>query len=458
MFEFDETSLFECKHPHGDYPPEKPRFTFTEEVEHTAREMRMTISRLLTFEKRLQEKFDDMLKHITSDNVIFKDTFAESYRLFLESAKNEINTFESNVDASLTLFKETISSDYANLSEECATQISEYYQNFVDELTGYKTELNETYDNFRDAIESRLTQYNATYLESFQTYTAGINNKFSATEKDLNDSYARFVADVQRTVTEFKNTWANTINTRLDGQDAIINDALLYMKTNFTDAVENFIQTMIDNGEFISIIESEVFSDFNKRLIGVEGAYVSPVMYGAKGDGATNDTNAMQTALNTGKVVDLLGKTYKVTSLRIQSGSGFRNGTIVLTGDGNILESAGTSSTNPVKNVTIQNVIFDGDGIASGGVYVRYGENIIIENCHFVDMYSDKTTAFGVHLRNCKNSSVKNCTVNGVEATPNGSIGDSIGSARGILFTDTVNSISSALKFSVQALPPLTRK
>lgn len=103
--------------PHAPNP-ERPRYTMTEEMEHAVAEIRATITRLIKFEKRLDEKTEDMLKHISGDNVLFKNTFAEGYRQFLIEVKNEVNTFEEDINSALSLFKSTLEADYEERDEK----------------------------------------------------------------------------------------------------------------------------------------------------------------------------------------------------------------------------------------------------------------------------------------------------------------------------------------------------
>ena len=282
MFDFDENIFFPHHNPAGHFPPEKPRYTMSEELMHTEREMRETIARLIKFEERLQTKFDDMLKHITSDNVIFKNTFAESHRLFLESVKNEINVFEGNVDSSLTLFKETISSDYAHLSEEVKSQITTYYNEYVEKLNGYKEELNSIYDNFRNAVESRLEQYNEISVQAHNDFVTSMNTRFTEVERALNADYETFVNQTTTAINEFKTTWTESINSRLDGQDSEIADAVAYMKTNFNASIENLLFTMKEDGSLVGIITTEIFT--------------TPIMFGAVPDGETDCSDAFTNA------------------------------------------------------------------------------------------------------------------------------------------------------------------
>lgn len=275
MFDFDEKIHFPHNFGSGCFPPEKPRYTMSEEMLHTEKEMKETIAHLLKFQERLQTKFDDMLKHITSDNVIFKNTFAESHRLFLESVKNEINVFEGNVDSSFTLFKNTLESDYAHLSEDVKGQITASYNEFVEKLNeykaelnflfdnfrenmnGYKEELNGTYDDFRKAMESRIDRYNSASVEAHNDFVASINARLSEMERAFNADYASFVNQVNNSIQEFKTDWANTIEARLDGQDSTVAEAVAYMKNNLSASVEAMLAEMKNDGSLDSLIVTE---------------------------------------------------------------------------------------------------------------------------------------------------------------------------------------------------------
>ena len=105
----------DCK-PGPGHVPHKPRYTMTEEVEHTARLMRETIERLLKFEERAKAELGDLSRQLTSDNVIFKNAMHESWTTFLMEVKNEINVFEGNIEADIRLFKTEIETDYYNFT------------------------------------------------------------------------------------------------------------------------------------------------------------------------------------------------------------------------------------------------------------------------------------------------------------------------------------------------------
>ena len=139
MFDFDEKYLYPMgapRHPHdgcghppphegdGCFPPDRPAFTLTEDMKHTIAQMNETIRHLVAFEKRIQSKYEETMKVLTSDNVLFKNTFANAHTLFVQEVKNEVNEFEGNIDASFEVFKTAIETDYKALLEKYDIEIS----------------------------------------------------------------------------------------------------------------------------------------------------------------------------------------------------------------------------------------------------------------------------------------------------------------------------------------------
>lgn len=105
MFNFDEKKFLIPK-TSGLFPEDRT-YTPTEDVEHVKVELHKMCDRLLRFEKEINEKCNDLLTHLSNDNSIFKTTFVESFRQFMEEVKTEVNNFETNVDNTITLFQRT---------------------------------------------------------------------------------------------------------------------------------------------------------------------------------------------------------------------------------------------------------------------------------------------------------------------------------------------------------------
>lgn len=381
---FDE-KLFPHVHEHmGAFPPEKPRYTMTENVEHITREMRSTIDRLLRFEERLKNEFNDLMVRIGNDNALFKDTFSTAHTTFIQEVKNEVNAFERNVDATVRLWQTDTETNYATLSEDVKKQIADYM-----------TSTQELFDAFKDAIETRLEDYNTNHGQAFADYQQKLTTEINTFEATVNANFTNFTNSMTETMQTFQNTWTQIVEQRLDTQDAKISDAEMYMKTNLVGTVTQTIGDMKDSGELADIIEGEVFTDLENKINNTERV-VNVMSFGAVGDGETNDTNAFTNAINVikenGGGILYIPKTYTfavhsngVLCLDICSN-------IEITGGGRILLADGStdgtqaiiSNTENIENVYIHDIIVDGNEKLTketiSNVSIINAKNVVIEN------------------------------------------------------------------------------
>ena len=143
-------------------------------------------------------------------------------------------------------------------------------------------------------------------------------------------------------------------------------------------------------------------------------SYVTPQMYGAKGDGISDDTSAVQAALNTGQSVYIPKGVYKVGKLIISNGKGARiygdgcGNTILKHNDAYISDDCVIQISDDSNCILSSFSIFGGGSdIIDDGTYTgtKY-HGIIISNCsnnsenviENIDIY--KCLGDGLHLSN----------------------------------------------------------
>ena len=154
--------------------------------------------------------------------------------------------------------------------------------------------------------------------------------------------------------------------------------------------------------------------DGNQIAESVSSAISVVGSFGAVGDGTTDDTSAIQSAVNNkGLLVFETGKTYRVTStIRIP-----KNVVIDLNGSTIVSEykhlffnflSTDTSFTgyNGNGNITIKN-----GTIVGGAISFAHGENIVIDNVQFKNSINDHF----LEIAGCKAYSIRNCSFVGME-------------------------------------------
>lgn len=312
----------------GTFPPEKPDFgnkppySGLENLEYTKRELHEMVDRLQRFEQNMNSQFNDMLRRLTGDNTTFKQTFAESHRLFLEEVKNEINRFENNVDNSISLFTSTLGGKYDEyetntkahfdkLADELNTrftetletltiQVEELERSYADELATFKTATQEQYEEFARQVNSRVDDNNTTTTNAFVDYKQKITTEINNFMATVNNRHTVFTDSITETNRIFRETVEGILNERLNTQDAKISDAELWMKTNLVGTVQQEMGDMREDGRLQEIIETECFPEMINY-------YVTPQMFGGAGDGVTDDTDAFMEAYATGKPVYVEG-------------------------------------------------------------------------------------------------------------------------------------------------------
>ena len=281
--------MFNYNHPMpgGVFPPDRP-LTAMEENEHTKAEMRKTIDRLLAFEQRMKDDFDRMLRHITQDNTIFKDTYNTSYQTFIKAVENEINEFEANVSNSITLFTENLEKNYAGLDEKVTSDLAAFekkyaedfatlqksledeYASFVQSvnvtITEYKEEANEQYESLLQNVNTRINANNTEHAQAFADYQRKLTTDVNMFEASVNAQIQTFIESVNNTLLSFRETWETIIATRLATQDARISDAELYMKTNLEANVQTQLGDMADSGRLQEMAFSTIGGDIYAQV------------------------------------------------------------------------------------------------------------------------------------------------------------------------------------------------
>ena len=143
-------------------------------------------------------------------------------------------------------------------------------------------------------------------VEAFNNHEEHTHQVIEEFKQDTSEDVAQFKQDTNEDVAQFK----ASVNDHIADQDQDIDEAVSYMKNNIRASTADELVSMRESGELDHIIEGSVFTSFTNRT----AQFTTPQEYGAIGDGVADDTQAIQEALNTGKVVKLVPGTYKITS------------------------------------------------------------------------------------------------------------------------------------------------
>ena len=182
----------------------------------------------------------------------------------------------------------------------------------------------------------------------------------------------------------------------------------IFTEEQFTDAVDNWLDnhpeatTTVEDG---SITASKLHNSLQ--------IFATPEMYGARGDGATDDTSAWQSALDNAKIIFCNpASNYLITSvLRIKANTTiFMNNCTVTCNQKrwlfNFLDTDEFTGYNGNGNIRIVNGIVYG-----GSVSFWHGENISFERVHFKNCLNDHF----FEISACNNFVVEKCSLVGMK-------------------------------------------
>lgn len=159
-------------------------------------------------------------------------------------------------------------------------------------------------------------------------------------------------------------------------------------------------QNFVDNA---TVLRAEHLDHIEDGIVEIDvrtQGYVTPEMFGAVGDGVTDDTEAIQTAVAQKGVIRFLPKTYKITNVIAVSSD-----TLLVGNNAVILKPSQDTGHRVFSVVDVENVIIDGFKVQAEA----YSKSNDPNNADDMEVYSN---AYGFRIQDSHNIIVRNVTLN----------------------------------------------
>lgn len=201
-------------------------------------------------------------------------------------------------------------------------------------------------------------------------------------------------------------------------------------------------------------VDQQYLNTFAKSLL------ISPMLFGAAGNGVTDDSDALESAINfaiaNNATLDGQGKTYACHSVLFDSNFKFKNAKLVCNKfDEDLISVLECSSYNDdprwLENVHLENIHIDGkralhtgikdtaaqeDGGRSGFRFIRPIDGLTMIGCSGIDCASDGITLFPHGDQSSINDTVKNVLIINTVFTGNRRHGGSSNSVNGMTLSN----------------------
>lgn len=166
MFEYDHNCIGvpPTGTPCGPcHPFERPSFTGLEDLEGVKRRLHEMLCRMTDFQKKLEAEYAAAVKHLTSDNVIFKDTFAEAHQNFLDQVQTEINQFETRTQAAVEMYSQGLTTNLQKLEADLKHYTDTTTQNLADTMAGHTAAIEDLKVQVQGDVAEAITQLERNY-------------------------------------------------------------------------------------------------------------------------------------------------------------------------------------------------------------------------------------------------------------------------------------------------------
>lgn len=258
----------------------------------------------------------------------------------------------------------------------------------------------------------------ASYITVINTTLASIINDIG----DLTNLTTSDKSNLVAAIDEIKSSLDAAI-LDYDGKIGTLSNLNTTDKSNTVAAINEVL------GNLAQEIQDRIDADtlLSNRIDNIDGGiFVSVTNYGATGDGVTDDTAAIQQCINENDNVYFPAGTYICKMVKLNSNNyllgsnatlklptGLTSGDVIGELETNYdFQMSATLWGDSIENVTINNLILDGNVLTrdsddlklADGIFIFNSDNIRIENVHITESLSH-----GFELYRCSNSIINKC-------------------------------------------------
>ena len=335
--------------------------------------------------------------------VTLSDDFTEYDYIYFHTydrGQNAINAFpvEYLTDEKVINLRSTNLPDYGTSPTANDFQISEMIVKFsgtdciIYDAEQIMNNYNGSGTNTRVVVDDTVSSSSVMHLRKIVGVTLSANNTEVTDIRVGADGTVYDTAGeaVRTQVAELNSTIGNKSNLNTDTKTnlvAAINEVNGYFLDGIEEGVSNWLD---DHPEATTTVQDNSLT--NKKLVVGTLGFVSPEMFGAVGDGLTDDTAALNDALLCGLPLQISQTYLFTTSLTCN---------VDIYGGGELKRNTDDAVIFITSSARITNVTLNGNHKSGRIICIDNTENVSIEGCKIINAgNNDATTSTGIRIQN----------------------------------------------------------
>lgn len=249
----------------------------------------------------------------------------------------------------------------------------------IGRMLDFERQLNEKVECMLSHITADNVTFKNTFNEAYRAFLESVRTEVNGFEGDMTNSFRLFTTTIESNYSSLSAECKAQIT-------EYYNDVILFIKTNINGALTEVLEEMQNEGSLDGVIQSHVF--------------VTPNMYGARGDGVTDDTAAFKNMLSAKKNIYIpagdyiLSESLDFTGLNVDGSVDAYLYFTNTSGDGVVCGYGSVRNINLVMRNEFTGALLKVDE----GAVNNYPDRSTIEN---VNLYSQNNACVGtfVHIK-----------------------------------------------------------